>query len=191
MMKTLIAITILSTAALIAEDAKPKSEMDAASCPIHEQHMKAAKANASEARFSAMNARGEAQEGMNFSQTETTHHFIADERGGYIQVTVNDPKNKALIKNVREHLQHIAASFSAKDFSIPQFVHGELPTGTNEMMRLADRIRYSYEELPNGARVAIRTKDKDALTAVQAFLGYQVTEHRTGDNSGHNEHSHE
>ena len=188
-MKSLIVITVLSAAALMAEDAKPKTEMDASSCPMHEQHMKAA--NASETRFNAMNARGEAAEGMNFSQTETTHHFISTDQGGYIQVTANDPKNTALMKNVRDHLQHIAASFSAKDFSIPQFVHGELPTGTQEMIRLANRISYTYEEVPDGARVAIRTKDKDALAAVHAFLGYQVTEHHTGDSSAHDEHPHE
>jgi hypothetical protein len=190
-MRSLVAITILSAVALLAEDAKPKTEMDASSCPMHEQHMKAAKTSASPTRFSAMNARGAAKEGMNFSQTETTHHFIRDEQGGFIQVTVNDPQDAALMKNIREHLQHIAASFSANDFSIPQFVHGELPAGTEEMIRLADRIRYTYQEIPKGARVAIRTTDKDALAAVHAFLGYQVTEHHTGDSSGHDEHSHE
>jgi hypothetical protein len=190
-MKTLIAITLLFTAALMAEDAaKSKATPEAASCPLHAQHMKPANAQATETRFQAMNARGEAASGMNFSQTATTHHFITNEQGGFIEVTVNDPQDAALTKTVREHLEQIAASFRAKDFSTPQFVHGELPTGTEEMIRLAGRISYIYEELPNGARVAIRTKDKDALAAVHAFLGYQLTEHRTGDGSSNDEHSH-
>jgi hypothetical protein len=192
-MKSLIATALLAGAALAAQDAQQKPTMDASSCPMHEEHMKAAKAKevaAKDQRFAEMNARGEAHAGMNFSQTATTHQFIGDDQGGYIQVTVKDVKDAKLMQTVREHLQHIAASFTAKDFSIPNFVHGEYPAGTDDMIRLADRITYKYEETPNGGRVAIRTRDKDALQAVHSFLGYQVTEHRTADGNEHNQRFH-
>jgi len=38
-----------------------------------------------------------------------------------------------------------------------------------------------YQETPEGGRVTIATSDPEALTAVQAFLRYQITEHGTGD----------
>jgi hypothetical protein len=42
-------------------------------------------------------------------------------------------------------------------------------------------IRYQYVETTNGGRVNIVTSDADALAAVQAFLKFQIAEHKTGD----------
>jgi hypothetical protein len=191
MMRSLTFIALCAIGVTVAEEAKPKAKLDA-SCPMHEQHMKSAKAvSAKDKRFAEMNGRAEKAAGMSFSQTETTHRFIRDDRGGYIEVTANDSKDTKLVAAVRKHLQNIAASFTAKDFSIPRFVHGEHPAGTVDMIRLADRISYKYEDIPHGAQVAIRTGDKGALAAVHAFLGYQLTEHRTSDGTEHSEHSHE
>jgi hypothetical protein len=49
------------------------------------------------------------------------------------------------------------------------------------MQKLKDKIAYTYEELPSGARVRITTGDAKALAAVHGFLDYQIKEHRTGD----------
>ena len=179
--------------ALAAEDVKKKPAMDPAACPMHDAHTQQAKATAagaSDERFAAMTTRAEEPSGMNFSQTATTHSFVSEASGGYILVEANDANDGALIKTVRDHMQAIARSFAAKDFSVPMFVHGELPTGTEKMVRLADRIAYAYESTPKGARVVIRSKDKKALAAVHSFLEYQIAEHRTAENGDHKDHQH-
>jgi hypothetical protein len=43
------------------------------------------------------------------------------------------------------------------------------------------QISYSFEELPSGGRVRIKTTDQDALKAVQDFLRFQIEDHHTGD----------
>ncbi|HEY0702525.1 MAG TPA: hypothetical protein VGD60_07140 [Candidatus Acidoferrales bacterium] len=128
---------------------------------------------------SKMNQRGE--QGMGFSQTTTTHHFLMNARGGIVQVEVNDPADTSSRTAIRMHLQHIAEMFQAGDFDIPTFVHGTVPPGVPEMKKLQNNIRYSFEESPNGGRVVILSDDKAALDAIHCFLHFQIVEHKTGD----------
>jgi hypothetical protein len=42
-------------------------------------------------------------------------------------------------------------------------------------------ISYSFEELPAGGRVRIKTTNPDALKAAHDFLRFQIEDHHTGD----------
>jgi hypothetical protein len=125
------------------------------------------------------NDRGE--QGMGFSQTATTHHFILKSDGGAIQVEANDPADTANRNHIRMHLGHITKAFQNGDFDIPMFVHDTIPPGVPEMKRLQKKIRYSYEETPSGGRVVISSTNKDAVEAIHQFLRFQIEEHKTGD----------
>lgn len=157
-----------------AQSKQPEDVAD--SCPLHSQHVKQ---QAADERFLEMNQRG--ARAMGFDQNKTTHHFRSYENGGAIEVTVKDPANTADLKAIREHLNKIAEEFANGDFSIPVMTHAEMPSGASAMQTLRDRIKYQYEEVPNGARVHITTADPEALIAIHRFLFYQVKEHRTGD----------
>jgi hypothetical protein len=129
----------------------------------------------------AMNERGE--EGMGFSQTSTTHHFLIEPNGGVIQVEVNDPSDTAVRDSIRKHLTHIAQAFKQGDFNIPMFVHETVPPGVPEMKRLRHKIDFSFEDTPGGGRVVIYTVDEESLAAIHKFLRFQIEEHNTGDSS--------
>ena len=118
---------------------------------------------------------------MGFPHDKTTHHFRLLPDGGAIEVTVNDAKDRDDLQTVRMHLKHIAAMFSNGDFSIPMFVHSEVPPGTTEMKDRRADIAYTFEEMPTGGRVRIVTVNHDALNAVHDFLNFQITDHQTGD----------
>jgi hypothetical protein len=79
------------------------------------------------------------------------------------------------------HLGHIAQVFQNGDFDIPMFVHDTVPPGMTEMKTLRKTIDYSFEETPNGGRIVISSKNKEALTAIHRFLRFQIEEHKTGD----------
>jgi hypothetical protein len=128
-----------------------------------------------------MNARG--RKAMGFDQAATTHHFNLYEDGGVIEITVNDTKDKQNLTAIRSHLPHISRMFAAGDFSSPLFVHDEPVRGTETMARLRGQVSYSYEDVPNGGRVRITTRDAHALTVIHEFLRYQIAEHNTGDSS--------
>ena len=134
---------------------------------------------ASDHHHDAVMQRGE--KGMGFSQTATTHHFLANDNGGVIKVEAKDPSDTKSRDQVRAHLQHIAHAFAAGDFAIPMFVHDQTVPGVAAMQRLKSEIRYGYEELPAGAQVQIRSSNPEAVAAIHDFLSFQIQDHRTGD----------
>lgn len=190
---------VLAAAITLAAQSQPSHqdhEKDmAAMCPMHEQHMKngsAAPAGdaslheepmkqmaSGDQQFAEMAKRGAVA--MGFDQFKTTHHFRTLPDGGAIEVTVNDPADTVDLEAIRHHLRLIAGQFAQGDFSAARMTHDEMPDGADTMIKRREKLRYDYQELPNGAMVRIATKDRKALQAVREFLGYQIREHRTGD----------
>jgi hypothetical protein len=177
--KSLIYILVVTTMVVAAlsvyaqqqskQSVPQQSDKPAVSCPM----MKGDNSTA------AVNARGE--EGMGFSQTATTHHFLLMHDGGAIQVEANDPKDATSRDEIRMHLAHISRMFSDGDFNIPMFVHDKTPPGVPVMEKLKADIEYKYEETEQGGRVRIKTASQEALAAIHEFLRFQIKEHQTGD----------
>ena len=130
----------------------------------------------------ALNHRGEAV--MGFDQTRTRHHFTLFTDGGVVDVVVKNSADASDRDAIRAHLRHITAMFEAGDFEAPMLVHDSKNVpGTAVMARRADRIHYSYVEIPNGGRVNIVTTDDEAIEGVHQFLKFQIEEHKTGDST--------
>jgi hypothetical protein len=79
------------------------------------------------------------------------------------------------------HLGHIAAMFSAGNFSIPHFAHDQTPPGVPTMQKLKSAIHYSAEPLANGGRLKIETSSPEGIAAVHDFLHFQIKDRQTGD----------
>jgi len=60
-------------------------------------------------------------------------HFSLYADGGAIEVTVNDRKDTQDVQAIRSHLAHIVTMFSNDDFSLPMFVHRQVPPGVPVM----------------------------------------------------------
>jgi hypothetical protein len=146
---------------------------DMESCPMQKKHMMAAQHQADIEKYG--------DEAMGFPHDATTHHFRLLSDGGAIEVTVNNPKDIHNVQAIRSHLTHIVTMFSNGDFSTPMFVHNQIPPGVTEMKEKRAEIVYSFEDLPDGGRVRISTKNHDALNAIHDFLAFQIADHHTGD----------
>jgi TusA-related sulfurtransferase len=127
----------------------------------------------------AVNSRGD--HAMGFSHEKTVHHFRLMKDGGTIEVSSNDPKDIESRDQIRMHLKHIAAAFSAGNFEMPMFIHDQVPPGVPVMKRLKSQIKYEVENIPAGARVRISSANPEAVKAIQDFLRFQITDHETGD----------
>ena len=165
-MKTLIAFLLFSGLQLGAQGMQ--------SCPMHKEHLKAASQHLADVEKHG-------DEAMGFPHDKTTHHFRLYSDGGAIEVTVNDSKDSQNMQAIRSHLTHIATMFSNGEFSIPMFVHDQIPPGVPVMKEKHVDISYAFEELPAGGRVRIKTMNPDALKAVHEFLRFQIEDHHTGD----------
>lgn len=146
---------------------------DQTGCPMHEQHMKAAKTDGA-----AVDARHDT---FGMSHESTHHNFRLFQDGGAIELRANDASDTATIEMIRKHLREINASFVKNNFSTPAFVHGHTPDGVKEMKTLKRQIRYRYEDVDGGGRIRMTTTDPKALAAVHDFMKFQVAEHRTDD----------
>ncbi len=122
-----------------------------------------------------------ANKGMGFDQAKTTHHFRLTADGGAIEVVAKDRDDRATISQVRGHLKRVDQAFADGDFSLPFFVHDTEVPGTAVMKERRSSIAYSFEPLPTGARVVMRTNDPQARAALHDFLRFQIREHKTGD----------
>jgi hypothetical protein len=120
---------------------------------------------------------------MGFDQSRTTHPVLLYEDGGSIDVSVNDPSDKANLDAIRAHLPHIATMFGAGNFDAPMLVHDTDVPGTSDMAKMKERLTYRFVQTPKGGRVDITTTDPDALAAVHKFLRFQISDHRTGDST--------
>lgn len=165
-MKTVIAFLLVGGLQLAAQDMQ--------SCPMHKEHMK-------EAAQHQADVEKQGDEAMGFPHDKTTHHFRLYSDGGAIEVTVNDSKDSQNMQAIRSHLTHIVTMFANGDFSTPMFVHSQIPPGVTEMKDKRAVISYSFEELPDGGRVRIKTVDHDALNAIHDFLTFQIEDHHTAD----------
>jgi hypothetical protein len=101
--------------------------------------------------------------------------------GGAIEVTVNNVKDSQIMEAIWSHLMHIATMFSNGEFSIPMFVHDQVPPGVPVMKEKSTEISYTFEELPAGGTVRIKTTNPDALKTIHDFLRFQIDDHHTGD----------
>jgi hypothetical protein len=69
--------------------------------------------------------------------------------------------------------------FSNADFSTPMFVHDQVPPGVLVKKEKHTLITYTFEKLPAGGKVRIKTADSDALRAIHDFLRSQIADHHS------------
>jgi hypothetical protein len=175
-MKHLVTTLLLSLLVSPVAGQEAKQDDGMKNCPMHDQHTKTSSQHQADVEKHG-------DEAMGFAHDKTTHHFRVYADGGAIEVAANDVKDAASIQAIRSHLAHIVMMFSAGDFSIPMFVHGQVPPGVDVMKSAPSEISYSFEELPSGGRVRIKASSNDTLSAIHDFLRFQIEDHRTGDST--------
>jgi TusA-related sulfurtransferase len=167
MNRLLVATLLLFAVPVVAQDTKQDSTMK--DCQMHAGHSHQA----------IVESHGD--QAMGFPHDKTTHHFRLLSDGGAIEVTTNDPRDKTDMTAIRSHLTQIAQMFADGDFSMPMFIHDGTPPGVTTMKLMKPTIHYTYEEMPAGGRVRIKSDDPIAIAAIHDFLRFQINEHQTGD----------
>ena len=115
------------------------------------------------------------------SHEGATHHFLLAPNGGTIRLETTDDTRTEDRDRIRQHLQVVARSFAAGDFTLPMQVHAQTPPGAKTMKKMREAIVYDYSPTDKGGEVRISTTDPAALSAIHAFLRFQIEDHGTGD----------
>jgi len=84
---------------------------------------------------------------------------------------------------IRSHLTHIATMFSNGEFSIPMFVHDQVPPGVPVMKEKHAEISYTFEELPTGGQ---RTHQDHKSRRAERCSRVSAVSDRGPPHGGHN-----
>ena len=130
----------------------------------------------SDSSFASVQERGGMAMGVD--QYTSSHVFDTTPDGGRISLQ-RDTADSIGVQQIRTHMRLIQHSFEAGDFAAPSFVHNRNMPGTDVMAQKRNAIEYSYEDLPRGGAVVIKTKDAEALNAISEFLNAQRMDHHS------------
>jgi len=111
----------------------------------------------------------------------TVHHFYLYEDGGAMDLSVKEKTDKAGLETVRMHLTEMAKMLGHGTAEMMTAHEAHAMPGLEDLMKMKDKIKYTFVETPVGGRVDIVTTDKAALAAVHGFLKHHIAEHKTGD----------
>jgi len=114
---------------------------------------------------------------MPFALDRTIHSFDKTDSGGIQRVRVRGdaPEQLAMI---RSHLREIADSFSRRDFSKPEHIHGSDMPGLAEMRAApAGELEVTYRELDDGAEIDYRAQAPELVAAVHRWFDAQASDH--------------
>jgi hypothetical protein len=114
---------------------------------------------------------------MGFDQNKIMHHFMATSTGGKIMIVALNSNDSETVSQIRQHVMDIKQEFSQGNFTKPFFIHDQQVPGTDMMVAKKDLIRFSTQQLDNGAVLTLATDDKELLSAVQQFMNFQGREH--------------
>jgi hypothetical protein len=157
----LVAVLAAFAPAVLADDHE--------GCPMHKAHA------------ATIGVEHRHQDATGLPSDGIEHHFLLSANGGSIRLEVKDAGQTAARDRVRAHLQEIARSFSAGDFSMPLQIHEQVPPGVETLKARKDTIRYTFSRTPKGGTVSIASSDAAALGAIHDFLRFQISDHGTGD----------
>ena len=161
----------LAASVMAAGIAIAVAAQDHASCPMAASH----------AGHDQVDHRHDQATGV--AHEKAVHHFVLAKDGGSIRLEATCPADVETRGRIRDHLQVVARSFAAGDFSLPMTIHDQVPPGAEVMKKRRSAIRYSYDPTGKGGVVRISTRDAKALEAVHEFLRFQIRDHGTDDPS--------
>jgi hypothetical protein len=115
---------------------------------------------------------------MGFNQSKISHQFKSTPTGGEILITALNNSDTETIKQIKKHISIIQKEFSSGNFTKPFYIHAQDVPGTKLMGEKKDFIKYSINEIDNGATLILETKDKELVDAIHQFMIFQGTEHQ-------------
>jgi Spy/CpxP family protein refolding chaperone len=128
-----------------------------------------------------MGSMGHPHEGMGFSPTSVTRHFLVTDDGGAMVLEANDPADAATRDAVRAHLSWMAKALTAGDFSGPSFLQDATLPGAAAVRQFAPQIKFLYVGTERGGKLQMSTDSSEVRAAIHQLLEAQMQAHHTQD----------
>ena len=119
-------------------------------------------------------------QGMNvmpFSLDKTEHIFKKTETGGTQSVVVRDASDRQDLALIRMHIKMEVSNFSQGNFSDPAGLHGETMASLSVLKTNFSKMKVTYSEIENGAKIDFETTDTETINAIHDWFDAQVSDH--------------
>lgn len=108
-------------------------------------------------------------------------HYYLVKNGGVIEFTAKDPADTATISAVRKYLDTQKDLFEKGKADADTEIYGKIPDGLPVLKKLRNEITFFAVKDDDGAALRMFSVNDQARQAIQDFLKFQISEHKTGD----------
>ena len=107
-------------------------------------------------------------------------HFYLVKNGGVIELASKDPNDTGTIEAIRKYLQSQKDLWEKGKDPVTE-VHAKAPESANLMRKLRNDITFYTAKTDTGAVLRMFSINEQARDAIQDYLKFEITEHKTGD----------
>jgi hypothetical protein len=108
-------------------------------------------------------------------------HYYLVKNGGVIEFTAKDPADNATISTVQKYLDAQKNLFEKGKADADTEIYGKVPDGLQALKKLRNEITFFAVNTDGGAALRMFSVNEQARQAIQDFLKFQISEHKTGD----------
>lgn len=129
--------------------------------------------------FEEMNARFSRVLGV--SVEKIVLHFYLVKNGGVIDLTAKDPKDAITVNAIQKYLQNQKELWEKGKESAVTDIHEKPPESAATMRKLRNDITFYAAKTDNGGDLRMFSINEQARVAIQDYMRFEITEHKTGD----------
>ena len=108
-------------------------------------------------------------------------HYYLLKNGGVMEFTAKDPGDTSTISALQKYMNAQKDLFEKGKIDADAEVHSRVPDGVPALKKLRNEITFFAVKSENGAALRMFSVDNEARQAIQQFLKFQISEHKTGD----------
>lgn len=129
--------------------------------------------------FQEMNARFSHVLGVSVDKVKL--HFYLVKNGGVVDLTARDPSDSITISAIQKYLQNQKDLWEKGKENAVTDVHEKAPESAATMRRLRNEITFYMAKTDNGGDLRMFSINDQARLAIQDYMKFEITEHKTGD----------
>ena len=108
-------------------------------------------------------------------------HYYLVKNGGVVELVAKDPADAATIESIQKYLQNQKDLWEKGKENVVTEIHGKFPEPAVTMKKLRNEITFYMAKTDNGGVLRMFSINDQARVAIQDYLKFEISEHKTGD----------
>ncbi len=108
-------------------------------------------------------------------------HYYLVKNGGVVELAAKDPGDAATVAAIQKYLQSQRELWEKGKETVVTEIHGTFPEPAATMRKLRNEITFYMAKTDNGGVLRMFSINDQARAAIQDYLKFEITQHKTGD----------